>query len=100
RARVAGRSPTLPRLRAEAADADVSKGNVIEHVAGETADGRTVYVGTRLKVAGCKITEVELNFHDRPDVNARNLVPYDPVFNTIVAHEERSTRAHLERIVT
>jgi len=90
---------TITRIRSEAAYADVSKGNVIEHVAGETADGRTVYVGTRLKVAGGKIMEVEINFDDRPDVNARNLVPYDPVFNTIVAPEERSTRAQLERII-
>ena len=96
---VDSRWSTITRIRSEAVYADVSKGNVIEHVAGETADGRTVYVGTRLKVADGRIREVEINFDDRPNVNAKNLVPYDPVFNTIVAPEGRSTRAQLERII-
>jgi hypothetical protein len=80
--------------------ADAIKGNVIEHVAAETNSGKTVYVGTRLKVADGKITEVEINFDDGPRVNIKNLVPYDPIFNTIVPPEERSTREQLERIVT
>jgi hypothetical protein len=81
---------TIARIRSEAAYADVSKGHVIEHVAGETADGRTVYVGTRLKVADGQIKEVEINFDDRPNVNAKNLIPYDPVFNT--NHAQRPQR--------
>ena len=32
--------------------ADPILGNVIEHVAAEMAAGKTVYIGTRLKVAG------------------------------------------------
>jgi hypothetical protein len=79
--------------------ADAIKGNVIEHVAAEAAGGKTVYIGTRLKLAGGKIAEVEIAFDDRPNVNARNLVPYDSVFTTIVPPEERSTREQLERIV-
>jgi hypothetical protein len=65
---------------------------VIEHVAAETDAGKIVYVGTRLKVVDGKITEVEINFDDRPEVNAKNLIPYDPLFNTIVPEGERSTR--------
>ena len=30
----------------------------------------------------------------------KNLVPYDPIFNTIVPPEERATRAQLARIIT
>jgi hypothetical protein len=80
--------------------ADAVKGNVIEHVAAETSAGKAVYIGTRLKLADRKITEVEINFDDRPDVNVKNLVPYDPIFNTIVPPEERATREQLERIIT
>lgn len=90
----------VTRILSEGVFADPVKGNVVEHVAAETAPGKTVYIGTRLKVEGARITEVEINFDDRPNVNARNLVPYDPVFNTIVPPEERSTREQLERIVT
>ena len=80
--------------------ADAIKGNVIGHVAAETADGKTVYAGTRLKVVDGKVREVEINFDDSPRVNIKNLVPYDPIFNTIVPPEERSTREQLERIIT
>jgi hypothetical protein len=73
---------------------------VVEHVAAETDTGKTVYIGTRLKVAGGKITEVEINFDDGPQVNAKNLIPYDPLFTTIVPEGERSTREQLERIIT
>jgi hypothetical protein len=75
-------------------------GNVIEHVAAETDSGKIVYIGTRLKVADNKITELEINFDDGPRVNAKNLIPYDPIFNTIVPEGERSTREQLERIIT
>jgi hypothetical protein len=47
-----------------------------------------------------RITEVEINFDDRPNVNAKNLIPYDPVFNTLVPPDERATREQLERIIT
>jgi hypothetical protein len=90
----------VTRILSEGVYADPVKGNVIEHLAAETTAGKAVYVGTRLKVADGKITEVEINFDDRPNVNARNLVPYDPFFNTIVAPEQRSTRQQLERIIT
>jgi hypothetical protein len=73
---------------------------VIEHVAAETTAGKPVYIGTRLKIADGKITEVEINFDDGPRVNLKILVPYDPLFNTIVPPEERSTREQLERIIT
>ena len=46
-----------------------------------------------------KITEVEINFDDGPQVNAKNLIPYDPLFNTIVPEGERSSREQLERII-
>jgi hypothetical protein len=91
---------TVKQIRSEGVYADAIKGNVIERVAAEVASGITVYIGTRLKLADGKITEVEINFDDRPNVNAKNLIPYDPIFTTIVPSEERSTREQLERIVT
>jgi hypothetical protein len=89
----------VTKIRSEGVYADAVKGNVIEHVAAETVPGKTVYIGTRLKVVDNRITEVEINFDDRPNVNARNLVPYDPVFNTLVPPEQRATREQLERII-
>jgi hypothetical protein len=88
------------KIRAEGVYADAVTGNVIEHVAAETDTGKIVYIGTRLKVADRKIIEVEINFDDRPNVNAKNLIPYDPVFHTLVPQEQRATRAQLERIIT
>jgi len=90
----------VTKLLSDGVYADPILGNVIEHVAAETADGRTVYIGTRLKVIDSKIKEVEINFDDGPRVNVKNLVPYDPIFNTIVPLEERSTREELKRIIT
>jgi hypothetical protein len=91
---------TVARILSEGVYADAMTGNVIEHVAAETIDGKPVYVATRLKLVDGTITEVEINFDDRPNVNAKNLVPYDPVFNTLVPPEQRATRAQLERIIT
>jgi hypothetical protein len=79
---------------------DPTLGTVIEHVAAETSGGKVVYIGTRLKLADGKIKEVEINFDDGPRVNVKNLVPYDPIFDTIVPPEERSTREELVRIIT
>jgi hypothetical protein len=90
----------VTKILSEGAYADPVLGNVIEHVAAETTAGKPVYIGTRLKVANSKITEVEINFDDGPRVNIKNLVPYDPIFNTIVPPEERSTREQLEHIIT
>jgi hypothetical protein len=91
---------TVKNIRSQGVYADAIKGNVIEHVAAETDGGKTVYIGTRLKLADGKITEVEINFDDSPRVNAKNLVPYDPIFNTIVPPDKRSTREQLEQIIT
>jgi hypothetical protein len=91
---------TVKRILSEGVYADAIKGNVIEHVTAETASGKTVYIGTRLKLIDGKIQEVEINFDDSPRVNARNLVPYDPFFNTVVPPEQRSTREQLERIIS
>jgi hypothetical protein len=90
----------VTKILSEGVYADPVLGNVIEHVAAETTAAKPVYIGTRLKVAGGKITEVEINFDDGPRVNLKNLVPYDPIFNTIVPPEERATREQLERIIT
>ena len=90
----------VKQILSEGVFADPIKGNVIEHVTGQTADGKTIYIGTRLKVVDGKIKEVELNVDDSPRVNVKNLVPYDPIFNTIVPPENRSTREQLERIIT
>ena len=90
---------TIKQIRSEGVFADPVLGNVIEHVAAETGTGKIVYVGTRLKLVDGKITEVEINFDDGPQVNAKNLIPYDPIFNTIVPEGERSTREQLERII-
>ena len=89
----------VKQILSEGVFADPIKGNVIEHVAGQTADGKSVYIGTRLKVADGKIKEVEINFDDSAKVDLKNLVPYDPIFNTIVPPEDRSTRKQLERII-
>jgi hypothetical protein len=91
---------TVKQIRSEGVYTDPVLGNVIEHVAAETDSGKIVYIGTRLKVADNKITELEINFDDGPRVNAKNLIPYDPIFNTIVPEGERSTREQLERIIT
>ena len=80
--------------------ADPNLESVIEHVTGQTADGKPVYIGTRLKLSEGKIIEVEINFDDSPRVNLKNLLPYDPIFNTIVPLEARATRGQLERIIT
>jgi hypothetical protein len=90
----------VTKILSEGVYADPVLGNVIEHVAAETTAGKPVYIGTRLKVADGKITEVEINFNDGSRVNLKNLVPYDPIFNTIVPPEERATREQLERIIT
>lgn len=90
----------VKQILSEGVYADPLKGNVVERVAGQTADGKGVYVGTRLKVIDGKISEVEINFDDSARVNLKNLVPYDPLFGTIVPPEERATREQLERIIT
>jgi hypothetical protein len=90
----------VTKILSEGVYGDPTLGNVIEHVAAETAAGKAVYIGTRLKVVDGKIREVEISFDDSERVNVKNLVPYDPIFNTIVPTEERSTRAQLERIIT
>jgi hypothetical protein len=90
----------VTKILSEGVYADPILENVIEHVAAETSAGTPVYVGTRLKVTSGKIIEVEINFDDGPRVNLKNLVPYDPIFNTIVPPQERSTREQLERIIT
>ena len=90
----------VTKILSEGVYADPTLGNVIEHVAAQTANGKAVYIGTRLKVVDGKIGEVEINFDDSDRVNLKNLVPYDPIFNTIVPFEERSTREQLERIIT
>jgi hypothetical protein len=90
----------VKQILSEGVFADPIKGNVIEHVTGRTADGKAVYIGTRLKVVDDQIKEVEINFDDSPRVNIKNLVPYDPLFNTLVAPEERSSREQLEGIIT
>jgi hypothetical protein len=90
----------VAKILSEGIYADPVLGNVIEHVAAETTAGKPVYIGTRLKVTDGKIVEVEINFDDGPRVNLKNLVPYDPIFNTIVPPEERATREQLQSIIT
>jgi hypothetical protein len=90
----------VKQVLSEGVFADSIKDNVIEHVTAQTADGKMLYIGARLKVLDGKVKEVELNVDDSPRVNVKNLVPYDPIFNTIVPSEERSTREQLERIIT
>ena len=89
----------VAKVLSEGVYADPNLENVIEHVIGQTADGKPVYIGTRLKLSEGKITEVEINFDDSPRVNLKNLVPYDPIFNTIVPPEARATRGQLEHII-
>ena len=89
----------VAKILSEGVFADPTLGNVIEHVSAQTAEGKAVYIGTRLKVLDGKVTEVEINFDDNR-VKLKNLVPYDPIFNTILPIEEGSTREQLQRIVT
>lgn len=95
----ASRWTAVKQIRSRGVYADPVLGNVIEHVAAEEDGGKIVYIGTRLKVADGKITEVEINFDDGPRVNPKNIIPYDPIFNTIVPVEQRSSRAQLESII-
>jgi hypothetical protein len=88
------------KILSEGIYADPVLGNVIEHAAAETSAGKAVYIGTRLKLVDRKITEVEINFDDSERVNVKNLVPYDPIFNTTAPAEERSTREELQRIIS
>ena len=90
----------VTKVLSEGVYADPTLGNVIEHVTAETAGGKPVYIGTRLKVVDGRIKEVEINFDDSARVNVKNLVPYDPIFNTVVPPAERSTREQLQRIIT
>jgi hypothetical protein len=90
----------VTKILSEGVYADPILGNVIEHVAAEMGAGKTVYIGTRLKVVEGKIKEVEINFDDSARVNVKNLVPYDPIFTTIVPPDARSTREQLERVIT
>lgn len=90
----------VTKILSQGVYADPVLGNVVEHVTAETAAGKAVYIGTRLKLVDNKITEVEINFDDRPEVNVKNLVPYDPLFTTLVPVEERSSREQLEKIIT
>lgn len=89
----------VKQIRSEGMYADPVLGNVVEHVAAETEAGKIVYIGTRLRVVDNKITEVEINFDDSSHVNAKNLIPYDPFFKTIVPEDERSSRAQLAAII-
>ena len=90
----------ITKILSEGVYADPIPGNVIEHVSAEMGAGKIVYIGTRLKVVNGRIKEVEINFDDSARVNVKNLVPYDPIFNTIVPPDERSAREQLERIIT
>jgi hypothetical protein len=45
---------TVNRVLSEGVYADAIKGNVIEHVAAATVSGKTVYIGTRLKLVDGK----------------------------------------------
>ena len=90
----------VTKILSEGVYTDPILGNVIEHVAAETPGGKMVYIGTRLKLVDRKIKEVEINFDDGPRVNVKNIVPYDPIFDTIVPVEKRSSREELVRIVT
>jgi hypothetical protein len=86
-------------IKSEGVYADPILGNVIEHVAAETTPGKIVYIGTRLKLVDKKITEVEINFDDGPRVVAKNIIPYDPLFETIVPAEQRASREQLEALI-
>jgi hypothetical protein len=90
----------VSKILSEGVFADPTLGNVIEHVSAQTAEGKAVYIGTRLKVVDGKVKEVEINFDDGPRVNVKNLVPYDPIFDTIVPPEKRSSREQLGGIIT
>lgn len=90
----------VAKILSEGVFADPTLGNVIEHVCAQTAEGKAVYIGTRLKVVDGKVEEVEINFDDGPRVNVKNLVPYDPIFDTIVPPEKRSSREQLGGIIT
>ena len=95
----ASRWMNVRQIRSEGVFADPVLGNVVEHVAAETNEGKIVYIGSRLKVADGKITQIEINFDDGPRVNAKNIIPYDPLYETLVPVDRRESRAELRGII-
>ena len=90
----------VKQILSEGVYTDPVQGNVVEHVAAKAASGKPVYIGTRLKVRDGKITQVEINVDDSDHVNLKNLVPYDPIFDTLVPTDKRATRDQLAAIIT
>ncbi len=78
---------------------DPETGNVVARTGLEMEDGRVAYASTRLKVAGGKITQVEVSFDDSPRVAASYVTFLDPIMTTIVPESERLPRAQLKAIV-
>ena len=97
----ASRWQNVTGLKSTTSFADPQTGNIVSRAAATNKDGATVYIGTRLKVTGKKIAEVETSFNERPisGVEAANVVTYDPIYDTIVPSGKRMTRAALEKIV-
>ena len=63
----------VTKVLSEGVYADPILGNVIEHVTGQTTDGKAVYIGTRLKMVNGRIKEVEINFDDSARVNVKTI---------------------------
>ena len=97
----ASRWQTVTGIKSTTSFPDPQTGNIVSRVAATTRDDGILYIGTRLKVVGRKIAEVETSFNERAlsGVEAANVVTYDPLFDTIVPAQKRMTRAALERIV-
>ena len=82
----ASRWQNVTGLKSTTSFADPQTGNIVSRAAATNKDGAILYIGTRLKVTGKKIAEVETSFNERPisGVEAANVVTYDPIYDTIV----------------
>ena len=79
--------------------ADAVTGNVLAHTGLEMEDGRITYAGTRLKIVGQTITQVEVSFDDSKRVVASYVTFLDPLMTTIVPPDQRQSRAELKAII-
>jgi hypothetical protein len=89
----------VKEIRSKQIFTDPISGNVVARTGVEMNDGKIAYASTRLKIAGGKITQVEMSFDNSPRVVPSYVTFLDPIMPTIVAPEKRQSRADLEAII-
>jgi len=79
--------------------ADSVSGNVVSRAGVELTDGRPGYISTRLKVvAGGRVTDVEMSSDASPRVVGAYVWKLDPVYSSVLAEDQRTTRIELEAL--